>query len=220
MANQGLHCERYKVTTKESRLSVIDIVLYALYQLGGWQERVHTEDIALRCFQLAPSKFSWVKYKQYPDLMTAWYALGSAKKSPYGNLVIGGSERKRGSGKDKFGGWRLSEKGLEWIKDNKQRIEEALQGGMSPDDRLIEDRRLKTLIRSRAYNKFIAQGEKTEISHADFAESLVCTVNTKPEILQERLEQLYSAAGVLKQSEVQRYLDYCRKYFHKQIAGS
>lgn len=205
--------------TKETKLRDVDIVIYALYELGGWQERIHTEDIALRCFKIAPSKFSWVKYKDYPDLMAVWFALGDAKKERYGALVVGGSERKKGSGKDRFGGWRLSEKGLQWIKDNKYRIEETLHGGMSPDDRLLEDRRLKTLIRSQAYNKFITQGEKAEISHAEFAESLVCTVNTKPEILQERLEQLYSAADVLKQSEVKRYLNYCRNRFSK-LTGS
>lgn len=43
-------------------LSNIDIVVYALYVLGGWRERIHTEDIALKCFEIAPSRFSWVKY--------------------------------------------------------------------------------------------------------------------------------------------------------------
>lgn len=204
---------------KESKLSDVDIVIYALYELGGWQERIHTEDIALRCFKIAPSKFSWVKHKEYPDLMAVWFALGDAKKERYGALVVGGSERKKGSGKDSFGGWRLSEKGLQWIKDNKPRIEEALHGSMSPDTRLLEDRRLKTLIRSQAYYKYITQGEKAEISHAEFAESLVCTVNTKPEILLERLEQLFSAADTLKQNEVKQYINYCRHRFSKQIKG-
>lgn len=204
---------------KENKLSDVDIVIYALYDLGGWQERIHTEDIALRCFKVAPSKFSWVKYKEYPDLMTAWFALGDAKKERYGALVVGGSERKKGSGKDSFGGWRLSERGLQWIKANKHRIEEALYGGISPDTRLLEDRRLKTLIKSQAYRKYIIHGEKAEISHAEFAESLVCTVNTKPEILLERLDQLFLVADTLKQNEVKHFINYCRHRFSKIIKG-
>ncbi len=207
------------MVAKENKLSDVDVVLYALYKLGGWQERIHTEDIALKCYKLAPSKFSWVKYKEYPDLMAVWFALGDAKKERYGALVVGGSERKKGSGKDKFGGWRLSENGLQWIKDNQYRIEESLYGGFSPDSRLIEGRRLKTLTNSQAYIKFLRQGEKAAISHAEFAESLICTVNTKPEILKERLEQLYSAADLLKQTDVKRYLDYCRKRFSEKIVG-
>ena len=69
------------------KLSDIDIALYALYLLGGWQKRVHTEDIALRCYKLVPSKFSWVKYPQYPDPAPTRFALGDAKKKKYGMLV-------------------------------------------------------------------------------------------------------------------------------------
>ncbi len=64
----------------EESLSNIDIVVYALYALGGWRERIHTEDIALKCYEIAPSKFSWVKYPQYPDNHTAYLSLGDAKK--------------------------------------------------------------------------------------------------------------------------------------------
>ena len=69
-------------------LSNIDIAVYALYLLGGWRDRIHTEDIALKCFELAPSKFSWVKYPEYPDNNTAYLSLGDAKKTKYGVLVI------------------------------------------------------------------------------------------------------------------------------------
>ncbi len=76
-------------------LSNEEIVLYALHLLGGWHKRVHTEDIALKCFELAPSKFSWTKYPKYPDLAPARFALESAKNSQYGSLVEGESERKK-----------------------------------------------------------------------------------------------------------------------------
>ncbi len=204
---------------KENKLTDVDVVLYALYILGGWQERIHTEDIALKCYELAPYKFSWVKYPHYPDSMAVWYALGDAKKVRYGSLVIGGSERKRGSGKDKFGGWRLSEQGIIWIKENMHRVEEALKGSVAPNNRLQADRRIKALLNSRAFGKYLAKNEKAEISHAEFAESFTCTVNTKPEILAERLEQLHSSADILNQNIVKQYIDFCRKRFSKQIEG-
>lgn len=207
------------INKKLSTLNDIDVVVYALFILGGWQMRIHTEDIALKCFELARSKFSWVKYQEYPDLMTVWYALGDAKKERYGSLVIGGSERKKGSGSDISSGWRLTENGVRWIKENKERIETALTGVKTPQDRLVEDRRLKILINSTAFRKFLEHGEKILISPAEFAESLVCTVNTKPQIMYERLQQLYSSADILNQEKVKRYLDYCRKQFAKQLNG-
>lgn len=208
------------MTDQLKSLNDRDIALYALFTLGGWQERIHTEDIAIKCFHLAPSKFSWVKHKEYPDIMTAWYALGDAKKPKYGSLVIGGSERKKGGGKDKFGGWRLTEAGIDWIKENRNKIEEALSGAVSPNARLVEDRRLKSLLKSGGYAKFLSLGEDAQISHAEFAESLICTVITKPEILRENLEQLYSSAKMLNQEDAIRYLDYCKKRFEKHILGA
>src|SRR5208283_3350016 len=88
-----------------AELSDKDIVLYALYILGGWQKRVHTEDIALKCYELAPSKFSWTKYPQYPDITPTRFTLETAKKLDSGELVKGQSERKRSA--RNIGGWIL-----------------------------------------------------------------------------------------------------------------
>lgn len=193
------------------KLSDIDIVLYALYLLGGWQERIHTEDIALKCYKLARSRFSWVKYPQYPDLAPARFALEAAKKSKYGGLVEGESERKRTI--NTIGGWRLTENGVRWVRANKSRIEQYLGESVPVADRLPQDRKLKELINSIAFKKFQEYGEEAEISHAEFAESLVCTVNTKAEILNERLAQLYSAAEELKMLDIKNYVNFTQRKF-------
>jgi len=193
------------------KLNDKDVALYALYLLGGWQKRVHTEDVALRCHQLAPSRFSWVKYPEYPDLAPARFALEAAKKPKFGALVKGESERKRTS--KNAGGWRLTENGIRWIEANKSRIEQCLGERIPPADRLPEDRRLKELLRATAFEKFERYGEKAEISHAEFAESLICTVNTKAEVLNERLKQLYCTAEELKREEVKKFVNFCQKKF-------
>jgi len=197
-------------------LSNVDIVVYALYILGGWHERIHTEDIALKCFELAPSRFSWVKYPNYPDNHTAYLSLGDAKKQRYGSLVEGESERKKGKetkGKPRFGGWKLTVKGVEWLEKNKTRIESTLGKRATIGNRLEADRKLRELIDSKGFRKFLRNQEKADISHAEFAESLVCTVNTPPETLKERLDQLESTAEILKKDEVKQYIHYCREKF-------
>lgn len=192
-------------------LSDKHIVLYALYLLGGWQKRVHTEDIALKCFQIAPTKFSWVKYPEYPDIAPARFALEAAKKQKHGALVKGESERKKTV--KSVGGWMLTANGLQWIKDNKELIEKYLGKHVPTGERLPADRKLKELLGSVAFNKFINDGEQAEISHAEFAESLVCTVNTRSEVLNDRLEQLYSISEKMKKKEVKDYVNFCRKKF-------
>jgi hypothetical protein len=200
------------MTKKEiEMLSDIDIAVYALYTLGGWQERIHTEDIALRCYELAPSKFSWVKYPQFPDLTPTRFALGDAKKLKYGTLIKGESERKKTS--KNIGGWMLTANGVEWVKTNKERIEEYLGRQIPTGDRLPADRKLKELLGSVAFRKFREYGEKADISHAEFAESLVCTVNAKAEVLNERLDQLHSIAEERKRDDVKSYINACRRRF-------
>ncbi len=187
----------------------MDIVLYVLHHLGGWQKRVHTEDIALKCYELAPSKFSWIKHQKYPDLSAAYYALLNAKKPEYGALVRGESEKTRTS----IGGWMLTADGIRWIRANRERIEKYLGKHRPTGNRLPADRKLKELLRSTAFKKFKTYGEQAEISHAEFAESLVCTVNTRSEVLNDRLEQLCSIAENLEKEEVKNYVNLCRKKF-------
>jgi len=199
------------------KVSDKDIVVYALYLLGGWQKRVHTEDVAIKCYKLAPPKFSWVKYPQYPDLAPARFALEAAKKPQYGALVKGESERKRTV--KSVGGWMLTAEGIKWIKANRPRIEQYLGKHKPTGDRLPTHRKLKQLVNSVAFKKFRNYGEETEISHSEFAESLVCTVNTRAEVLNARLDQLYSIAEELRKQEIKNYVNFCRSKFALLLGG-
>ena len=187
--------------THKNSLSDKDIVIYSLHILGGYQNRIHTEDITLKCYEISPTRFSWIKYPQYPDIQPVRFTLEKCKP-----LIVGGSERKT---QTITTGWRLTSEGVQWIKENINRIEEQLGKNQSPTPRLVDSRRIKTLLNSKAFGRYLHEGERAKISYADFTESLVCTVNTKPEILIERIEQLYPVAELLNQDIVKRYLDYC-----------
>jgi len=201
----------------KSELSNKEIAIYALYVLGGWQKRIHTEDVALKCFELAPSKFSWVRYPQYPDLAPARFALEQAEKPNPKALVKGESERTKNI--KKIGGWMLTSEGINWLMDNKTRIEEYLGKHVPMGERLFSDRKVRELLESPAYRKFSDFGDQAEISHAEFAESLVCTVNTKAEILNDRLDQLSSIAENLRRKEIKNYVNHCRKKFDSILGG-
>ena len=201
--------------TKEN-LSNVEIAVYALYLLGGWRERIHTEDIVLKCYEIAPSKFSWVKYPERPSDHTVYVSLTDATKQKNGALVGGESDRKRDTRKkgiQRIGGWKLTPQGVEWVEKNKRRIESSLGTHATLGERLDTDRKLKELLRSHAYSKFLKNGDNADISHAEFAESLVCTVNTSSEILNDRLEQIFSIAEKTKNEIVKSYVIFCQKNF-------
>ena len=203
------------IKQKVDRLNNIDLVMYALYKLGGWQKRINTEDIALECYRITPRKFSWIKYPQYPDIMPVLFSLESAKKKQCGALVIGETERKRTT--KLIGGWILTVKGIRWIKDNIFRIEQALNENKITIGRLSTDRKINELYKSIAFKKFITTQEKANISHVEFAESLICTVNTGVKILNDRLDQLNSIAEELNKKEVKNYVNFCRKKFESLL---
>ena len=193
-----------------SKISNVDIVIYALYLLGGWQERIHTEDITLKCYELAPSKFSWIKYPKYPDLMTTLQALGDAKKEKYHSLVIGESERK--SELNRIGGWLLTKSGIKRINENNEYFKKIFNGKEPIGDRLDTNRRLKNLLNSIAYKKFKID-KKEQISYAEFTESIVCTVNTRKEIINNRINEFLSLSEKIKNNTIKEYLDFCEKSF-------
>ncbi|GAH04277.1 unnamed protein product, partial [marine sediment metagenome] len=107
-----------------------EMVVYALYSLGGATKRFHTEDIALKCYELWPSAFSWTKYPQYPDKDIVRVALTDARKEKYGYLLDGRSGQTRGQSnrtkREKAAdGWSLTDSGVHWSEANKQRFESA-----------------------------------------------------------------------------------------------
>lgn len=82
-----------------------EAVVLAVADLGGATRSVDTEDVAIRCQQLAPELFAWRKYPQQVNLELVRVCLSDAKKQPNGTLLSG-------SGRD---GWRLTRRGLEWV---------------------------------------------------------------------------------------------------------
>lgn len=103
------------------KLSNWEIAVYILHTLGGGMRLIPTEDIAKRCFEIAPDSFSWNKYSQYPDKDVARKALFDARKEK--NLVRGRAGRGRGqSGRTNVGpaadGWSLTSEGARWVSDN------------------------------------------------------------------------------------------------------
>jgi hypothetical protein len=58
-----------------------EIAVYALFLEGGTSKPIHTEDIALACFRLAPDAFSWIRHVEYPDKDIARVALTDARMS-------------------------------------------------------------------------------------------------------------------------------------------
>lgn len=139
-----------------------EIAVYALFSLGGAQKSVHTEDVALRCYEFAPSSFSWIKHSTLPDKEVARSSLVDARKAKYGSLVTGRTGRYKGQYKTRgmapeLDGWMLTEGGAIWITENQERIEKLLQTKHEQSDRREMMKGMNRIRKSTIFQAFLAR---------------------------------------------------------------
>lgn len=143
-------------TTRE--LSNMEVVVLAIYVLGGDQTPVDTEDAAMKANELAPGRFTWRKYSDQVSLEHVRVFLSDAKKPKYGSLLAGDGTK----------GWHLTPAGVAWASRNAHR---AVTGSAERErvDRGLKARRKNEQIRIRglpAWAKFTA-GESVSFREAE-----------------------------------------------------
>lgn len=87
-----------------------DLVLFALYESGGAERPVHTEEVAAQVFKypLGKQLYCWERYPEYPDKERVTRELRRLKKIKGASLVKG--HVNIGAKKDRLDGWMLGGK--------------------------------------------------------------------------------------------------------------
>jgi len=123
--------------------SNIEIVTLAAYLLGGASSYIDTEDVAMKVNQLAPGRFTWLKYRDQINIEKVRTSLSDAKKVKNGTYILGTHIK----------GWLLSENGLEFSKHRVEDLEGAdiSREPMSKSERLWKNREKKRMLSSYTY---------------------------------------------------------------------
>jgi len=200
------------VKNKTEVLSNIEVVVFALFQLGGTKKKVHTEHIAVKCHKLAPDKFSWQlkEYKQFPDRAAVYHALQDARKEKYNRLVEG-----RG-GRDVYGdreGWQITTEGIKWLKENEKRIAEALRQERPQMKMLDKNRFLKKLKNEEAFSNFLHDGNIEKVSRYNLSDLLGCPPDASFQVIRKKFEGLKTQAELVSDKQVNEFLTLCIKKF-------
>lgn len=95
------------------KLSNHEILTLAVFLLGGESKCVDNEDIAVKANEIAPGRYVWKKYPSQINLEIVRVYLSDAKKPEKGGYLIGSGTK----------GWCLTEKGLEFAKNNISALE-------------------------------------------------------------------------------------------------
>jgi hypothetical protein len=201
---------------KANEVSNVDVVTYVLGNLGGAEKTVYSEDIAARCYELAPSRFSWrlpaYRERGWPDKYIVKTALEDAKKEEYGALVDGAYALD--VAKD---GWRLTPKGAAWFRDGAEDVEKRL--GISVRRASVPRREaqrfLKQMRSQPLFQIFTSAGTLKGASRFAFTDMLNCSPDTSEDAVTSKFKRLCATAELIGDSEITRFLGACKEVFLK-----
>ena len=198
-----------------------ELVVYVLATLGGESQRVHTEDIAVKCHELFPQSFSWTKYTDLPDKDIVRVALTDARKPQWGSLVDGRAGEKRGHAAKTLrdpapDGWRLTENGVRWVGENTSRFESIVGRA---DLKTHRQKIVKELARLRKQPLFLNYREKADAFAppiGELADFVRCRVDAPEAVWLSRFEGLHRRAVAVDQRDIIDFLDKCRDLYLMQ----
>ena len=195
------------------RMSNVDIAVFALYQLGGVNRKVHLEEVACECHRLAPKRFGWElpKYKDFPDKKAAYYALKDAEKPKAGALVERIGTRDKAKGGQKF--W-LTEQGVKWIKENGDRVASGLKTKPSNTPRQKAEEILRAVRGEKAFVHFQSEGGVGSLSVYDLANFLGSMYETSPSAVRKKFAEMKKKAELTDDAEISEFLLACERAPH------
>ncbi len=199
-------------------LKSMHIAVYALSLLGGTHKKIHTEDIAKKCMEVAPNRFRWERY-DYPDKELVRKALVHASEKKNGSLVAGRSGmEQRGKSRD---GWQITPAGAEWLRNNESIFENALtRSAGTTIPRREAQRFLKTIRSDPAFQIFLSQRNLSDVSRYMFTDLLNCSPDSPQETIRVKFDRLHSIAELVNDEQVLKFLGACKIQFDNLLNNS
>jgi len=195
-------------------LKSMHVAVYALSLLGGAHKKVHTEDIAMKCVEIAPDRFRWERY-DYPDKERVRKALVHASEEKNGSLVTGRSGmEQRSKSRD---GWQITPAGAEWLRVHESIFEGAFTrspGAAAPTiPRREAQRFLKTIRSDPAFLMYQSKRSLADVSRYMFTDLLNCSPDSPSETIKVKFDRLSSIAEIVNDKQVLDFLAACKAQF-------
>ncbi len=175
------------------------VAALALYLIGGASTRQNAEKVAVKCYELAPQRFCWRNYPQYPSEIRTRDALGDAKKTKYGSLVSGSSQTN----------WILTPNGVTWCQEYLASEPNGNSVSGSTKLTVAEQRDLSHLSRHPQFQSFL-RGEQPP-SQAAVADTVNLLPDAPAAAVLRRIEDLSAAAHSAEYDDVKRFLEWLKK---------
>lgn len=194
-------------------LSNAEIAAYAVYKLGGSEKKIHTEHIAIECYELARDRFGWKlpQFRKYPDKQRTREALKDAQYFKGGKLITGrGGTAASGQETD---GWMLTPFGARWVLKNQNRIELLLKISNKLAIRLDVQRIINWFEQENCYVKYIRDGSLDNVSEYEFKDMLLCRPDARPEVITREFSRIRTKAEIAQVPSILTFLKACEEKF-------
>ena len=189
-------------------LSLDEALLFCAHRIVSQGTFCTFERLVHECFTVFPSKFSLRGYPHWPDsarVNKCWLRCRSDKGWLAGSVQEG---------------FTLTPKGLAAL----ERLQARLPGNRAVDQpkrrkpgtpraRSPEEAVINRIRAAPAFKRFVAERARFRISESDFRKLLLCTFETPPRSLKERLHYYLQAAVAMGDQECQAFLAACRSQF-------
>jgi hypothetical protein len=196
-------------------LSNIDVVVYALFKLGGYERKIHTEEIAYEAYCLAKERFAWklrrFRNMGFPDKERVRRGLADAAKEKYGCLVEGRADvHIKGRETE---GWVLTPEGVTWIRKNEKRIESVL-GTTRPRTPFVDTLRFKKRMREQPLFRRFLENQNLEGQNLyNLTDMLNISSDSPKEVIAMNFRTLRSNAELVGDQQIIAFLNGCALAF-------
>ncbi len=164
-----------------------DLLVWACYVLGGYENWVDVEDLYLKAFELGPNRLGWRTHPEIPDYKKCAKALQEVedpKRSDHLGLFLKQGRYIR----------KLSDEGLAWCTSYRSLLESLYGGGYVPSQSVSEMGRIIAAVdRSEAFREFTNSGS-VGVELWLLADALQCLPNSDWVVWMARLDALRVAA--------------------------
>ncbi len=197
---------------KKRLIRNIDIVLFALYEQGGAQKSIHTEDVAHQIFQypMGRQRYKWERY-EYPDKERILRELRRLKNRRGTPLVKGHANV--GARKNRVDGWVLTPEGVDYVNQLEECLRSALQSDTSKMSIYSVEELERRISETKCFKIYAKDSTLASAEDHHFTDMLYCLPDAAIERISAAFNSLLANAKAAKVATIISFLEAARKRF-------
>jgi len=200
-------------TNKTGAITNKDLVLFALYKIGGAEKDVHTEDVAAEVFRypIGKQRYRWERYAKYPDKDRVARELRRLKNMRGTSFVKG--HVNIGSRKDRLDGWMLTAAGVDRIKAIEKHMAITLGEAAGTHSKYKEEAFRRRIASSYCYKIYLKDPMMKEAKDHVFTDMLYCLPDAPNVRIRAAYDQMLANAKAVGAMDLIEFLKAARRRF-------